>query len=128
MEPHLHDLDEYVSRIRDPITQSRYDQIKLTLDNQHPSSNSMIMDFPSVPYLMMDAFLTPEELTEFAKESVKTEGDWISITSLCLTVSTMDPSLDIFGVIGNPLFVSFNYLNELASENTVLWIKKSVEE
>lgn len=126
--PHLRDLDDYVSMTNDHLIKSRYAKMKLNLDQsinpKEPSSNFMIMDFPDVSYLAMDAYLTPEELTEFANHAVKTEGDWSSINSLCLNVSTLDPNLDIFGVLGNQMFVSFNYLNEIASENTLLWISK----
>lgn len=127
MASHLRDLDEYVATANDKLVTERYEQIKRNLAQpQTFSSNLMTMDFPDVPYLRMDTYLTPEELEEFAKDAVKTDGDWVTINSTCLLVSTLDPKLDIFGVLGNPMFVSFNYLNEIASENTLLWISKAV--
>ena len=125
--PHLLALDEYVSSLADPVVTGNYKRIKQTLLRESPvTSTTLLMDFPNVAYLRMDAYLTPEELREFAKEAVKTEGDWITINSECLLVSTLNSKLDIFGILGNPAFDNFNYLNELASENTILWIQNAV--
>ena len=127
MAQHLKELDIHVESTKDSVIQKKYENIKRILfQTKQPYVNSILMNFPNVPYFAMDVYLTPEEMVQSINDVVKTEGDWVTINSVCLNASVVDQNLNIFGVLKNPMFVNFNYINNIASENTLLFIFKHV--
>ena len=130
MSLHLQDLDESVAAINDVRTRNRYELIKKAMfENVQVHSDKMLMDFPVIEngYLAIDAYLTPEEMADFLPDTVFIEGDWVTINAICTNVSASDKNLDVFGVLGDPSYIVFNYLNEIASGNTLLMISNAVQ-
>jgi len=122
------DLNEIVEAITDNIFKQKYALIrnKIMADTQYKSTE-IIPNFPVVPngYLKMDSYLTPEELDSFLEGVIYTPDNWISVYSMCSDVAASTPLLDIFGING-PDYDTFKHLNEIASNNTLLWIRHVV--
>jgi hypothetical protein len=128
----LSDLDEKVEKIADEGLKQKYGFIKQRIveGSKKTTEKTLVEDFPVIlgGYLKMDAYITLIELNQFLPDVTVTEKDWISILSTCAKIALLDPSLNVFGVLGNPKYDSFDYLNEIASNNTLAWINAKLRE
>lgn len=122
-------LDEIIDVIKDNNLKKRYNVMRrrIMTDIKKNMSTDIIPDFPIIPngYLKMDAHLTPEELNTFLKGVLYTEHDWISIYSMCIEVAVNTPFLDIFE-LNTSKYDGFTQLNEIASNNTLIWINSII--
>ena len=119
IEKQIPDLDEYARGNKN------YEFIRKSIvEQQRPMNVTMIMDFPEPEYLAMDAYLSPDELAYIVPQITKIDGDWVSIVNTCINASIEDQKLDIFGVLDGPMF---DYLNDIANNNTLLWISQATQ-
>lgn len=129
LRPRITELDALVETLTDQKTKSDYASIRERIMNQSSmrryTSENMIMSFPNIQegYLAMDEYLTPEEMYSLLPDTVLTKGDWVTILRVCMEASLQNPRLNMFGLLDNQ-FVMFDYLNVIASHNTLRWLSE----
>lgn len=132
VRPRLAAIDEFLASSSNPSTRQMYQTVRDRITNYRKKyvSDTLVMNFAETKngYLQMDSYLTPEEVAAVLPLADSNTEDWVTILAVCSEASIADPELNVFGVIGSRFYNAFNHLNEVASNNTLLWIAQSVGE
>lgn len=125
VERRIADLDEKV-RTSDAVIKSKYATVRRLIASASTKIETELItiDFPTVRYVQLDSQITPEFLDEYAPMVQFSPVNWLAIWAVCSEAAITDPRLDVFNTRD---FDSFEFFDQIASNNTVLAIKGKIE-
>lgn len=120
------ELDERVKLCGDERIKKNYGIVRKLIFESTPKikTNLMSLNFPTEDYVYIDDRITPTYLEERVKSVKFNPEDWATVWSICSEAAITDSRLDIFDTKNVD---SFDFLERIASNNTILFINHEIE-